>query len=67
MQSYAVSFSIRTIVRRRFEGNQLVAAQSAPEAVLFIQKIYGPRLLEILGIIEADQAFPRGSASRSSL
>jgi hypothetical protein len=53
-RKYSIRFTIRTILRSRFEDTREVKAYSLGEALKKIRHLYGPRLLEIL---EARQAW----------
>jgi hypothetical protein len=52
MSEFDVHFTIRTILRPRFSTAQRVKAKRLTEAIDFIRKLYGPRLLEITEVVE---------------
>jgi hypothetical protein len=52
MKEFDVHFTIRTILRPRFSTAQRVRAKRLTAAMDFIRKLYGPRLLEITGVVE---------------
>lgn len=54
MREFAVRLAIRTILRKRFETTHTVGCGNPDEALGRIRGIYGPRILEILGIHEVE-------------
>lgn len=54
MREFKVRLAIRTILRRRFETAHTVSCGNPDEALERIRGIYGPRILEILGIHEVE-------------
>jgi hypothetical protein len=53
MREFDVHLTIRTILRPRFSAIQRVGAPRFAQAMAFIRGLYGPRLLEIVEVVEA--------------
>ena len=52
MLEFDVHFTIRTIPRPLFSAIQRVRAPRLSQAMVFIRGLYGPRLLEIVEVVE---------------
>ncbi len=55
MREFDVYFTIRTILRPRFSAIQRVRAPRLAQAMASIRGLYGPRLLEIVEVVEAPE------------
>jgi hypothetical protein len=55
MREFDIHFTIRTILRPRFSATQRVRAPRLVQAMASIRGLYGPRLLEIVEVVEAPE------------